>query len=106
MFLGHDDSRVLSTDLVQVNAKRHHLDAIRIFERSDLEDLGIDSSGGGGVCGVFGFGGFIVRGRHSERTDGRKVTYGLYFLSIDLGFVVCCMRLRLSEVPVPAPRKL
>jgi len=69
VLFGHDDSRVLSADLAKVNGQSRHLDTIRIFECSDLEDLGIDGVGGGfHVCRVF-------------------------------GFVVCCMGLRTLEAP-------
>ena len=93
----HDDSRVFGADLADVNGQSRHLDTIRIFECSDLEDLGIDGAGGGfHVCRVFGFGGVVGRGHHRERIVGGSVTYDLW---VGLGFVVCCMGLRTLEVP-------
>ena len=95
VFLGHDDSCVLSADLAKVNDLNRSLDAARIFERSDFEGLGMNGADGGScVCRIFGFGGLVGRGLRffSERTAEGGVTYNprFFWVGFRIGFITCC----------------
>lgn len=106
VFLGHDDSCILSADLIEVNALSHHLDPIRIFEFSDLEELWINCTNGDfRLCHIFGFGGLVDRGLDlcSERTCAGDATDNLRFsrACFRIQFVACCTGMRMLEGPWP-----
>ena len=87
VFLRHDDSCVLNTDLVEVDAWGHRPGVVRAFKRSDPEDLRIGGlSGAPHVSFVFEFGGFLGRGlySHNGRIGGRSTAYGLHFSRVGL----------------------
>lgn len=82
VFLGHYYSRIANADLAEVDASSRRLDPIRIFERGDLQDLGIDGFDSDlRLCHILGFAGVVCLGLHlrSEPTTGANAIYVLCF---------------------------